>query len=112
LVSESRKKKGNFFMKLKKGFTLIELLVVLFICVILASMLLGIRGCGRPSESEVIKAVEDAGYTDIKVISSGFSWSDDDTYEYKCTALNIREKPVNLRVTYTYNKGFTVRINP
>lgn len=90
-------------------------LLIVFVCVCICSFTL--TSCGAcVSDSDVTKAVEKQGYTDVKIKSKhiftvemrGCSGSDDAAY--KITATNSQGKRVGLTVCAGWPfKGVTVR---
>lgn len=77
--------------------------------IVLALAVLLISGCTRPEQAT--KALEGAGYTDIKLNGYSLSCGQDDPFADEFTAKGPTGKTVNGVVCSGFLKGSTIRID-
>jgi len=98
-------------MKKNKGVTLIEGIVVVAILVIIGILVFQVKGCGGPSDQDILGALDKAGFTEPKILKGGLDvWvGEGDIWVYHCEATNPQGKRVSLKVTWDSWKGATIR---
>ena len=89
-------------------FRLSELLFVFSIIVLLIFIIFGWGGFSA-DESVAIQALENAGYSSIKVIETKRDWWGGDYWIFTCIAKNVNEETVTIYVSYSYGEGSTIR---